>query len=146
MEPLTFEQSLIERGINPPLAAKLAAGLDGPAIERTIAWYDRESEKREITAGVLVAELRRGGRPATQVSLMQREISYGNEIVAWLRRHFPQWNRETGNRTHPGAIACVIGLHHRHGKGSLSVREHGAEIREAVERFDARHGSPGGEG
>lgn len=64
--------------------------------------------------------------------LQEREAQYGRDIVAWLRRVFPEWNRDDGNRTHSAAIAEVIRLHWRYGKHDFTKREHGAAIRAAV--------------
>ena len=74
-------------------------------------------------------------------ALMAAQAAYGNQIRDWLRKHFPQWNTDHGNRTHPAAITAVIRLHHQHGKGKLTVREHGPAIRSAVDGFEKATGS-----
>lgn len=86
---------------------------------------------------------------------LANEAQYGEQIRAWLlvkmpdvcrqdpkvieshRRCFgdPEANRlAASTQPHPAAIAAVIRLHHGHGKGSLTVKGHGAEIRAAVKR------------
>ena len=145
-EQLNAATALIERGVNRELAGIAAFWLEPPAVKRTIAWYDAEQKRRDVGPGVLVAELRKGGAAAADTSLLERQVTYGREIVDWLRKHFPQWNRDDGNRTHTAAIACVTRLHHRHGRGELDPREHGAEIRAAVANFEANYGPGTGGG
>jgi hypothetical protein len=122
-----------ERGIDNP--QELLAFATPERIIATCQWWDA---KRGAGVGVLAKKIREGGmaesKPARAIDEQQE---YGEQVVAWLREHFPQWNREDGNRTHTAAIACVIRLHHKHGKHGLSVREHGPEIRAAVREFDA---------
>jgi hypothetical protein len=135
IETAELSEALTERGVNPELAGALVLRLDADAVRRTIAWYDEQQGR--VGAGVLVAELRAGGKRPPKQSTADEQREYADQVVDWLREHFPQWNRDDGNRTHTAAIACVIRLHHKHGKHGLSVREHGPEIRAAVREFDA---------
>lgn len=129
-------QKLVDRGVNPKLAATLAAQVDHATLNRTIDWYDRQNGR--VGAGVLVAELKNGGKQAAPKTPQERDREYGEQIVEWLRKHFPEWNRDHGNRTHSAAIAAVIRLHHQHGTKHLSAREHGPAIRAAVQSFEER--------
>ena len=61
------------------------------------------------------------------------------KVVEWEGRVFGE---DAGRRLerctspHYAAVAAVIRLHHVHGKGSLTVREHGPAIRQAVKASD----------
>lgn len=62
--------------------------------------------------------------------LLEQQARYAKAICAWLDRCFPDLH------THPAAVAAVIRLHYRYGKGNLTASKHGVEIREAVTRWD----------
>lgn len=96
-------------------------------------WWDG---KRGAGTGVLAQAIRRGGmdEPSEQRDLLA-EQKYADSIVAWLRQHFPQFDRPVYG-PHPAAVAAVIRLHWLHGKGQLTVQEHGPEIRAAVARWE----------
>lgn len=126
-------KELRKRGVTNP---DEFAHLDAETLNRTIRWFD--DQKGRVGAGVLVAELRRGGKRPTG-SLVDEQREYANQITAWLSRHFPDLDRP-GYGPHPGAVAEVIRLHHVHGKRSLTVIQHGSYIRAAVKAFDERWG------
>jgi hypothetical protein len=128
-------EELIDRGVNPTSAREFVAQLDAEAIGRTIGWFDGQSGR--VGAGVLVAELKRGGRPAQRAGLIEEQRQYGQDITDWLRKHFPEFDRPRFG-PHPAAVAAVIQLHHRDGKRALTKRRHGAEIRAAVKRWEDR--------
>lgn len=69
-----------------------------------------------------------------QSDFAEGQIKYGRAICVWLTRCFP----EIG--AHPAAIACVIRLHYRDGRGNLRRSVHGDEIRAAVALFDVNFG------
>lgn len=112
------------------------------AILDTCRWYDAQNGR--VGTGVLVAELRAGGRAGWQPEPRQRDVTaeqraYADEIVAWLREHFPEVDRPVYG-PHPAAVAAVIRLHWVYGKGRLTVREHGPEICAAVDRWEEAWG------
>lgn len=86
-------------------------------------------------------ELRAGGKPGWQpdreLSSVERNRLYADQVCDWLMEHFPDLERDNG-RPHPAAITCVFRLHHRDGKGSLTRARHEREIRAAVREFDKR--------
>ena len=132
--------ALKERAIdNPEQYLKLAAP---DRILATCRWYDEQGGR--VGPGVLVMELRAGGKPATwspqaERSLLDEQRVYGDSIAAWLHEKFPAL---CDPDPHPAAIAAVIRLHFKHGKGRLTVAEHGAEIRAAVADFKRRFEDP----
>lgn len=73
----------------------------------------------------------------TREELLAREAKYGRDISSWLEANFPDLCDPS---PHPGAVAAVIRLHHRVGKGRLTAREHGPEIREFVAVWERRLG------
>lgn len=129
-------KSLIDRGISNP---QQFADLGVEAIEGTCRWFDAQSGR--VGTGVLVHELRAGGKPnwsgpssSSGSELLKEQVRYGDEIQAWLCQHFPECG------PHPAAIAAVVRMHFLYGKGRLTVTEHGAEIRGAVARWEGRWG------
>lgn len=114
------------------------ASLDAAVIRDTVRWFDGQGDR--VTAGVLVLELRKGGRkPQRSVADEQRE--YADSIVSWLNQHFPEFQQRLGN-PHPAAVAAVIRLHYRDGKGNLTVRKHGGEVRAAVKAWRLKWDEP----
>ena len=65
---------------------------------------------------------------------MRAQVTYGDEIQAWLNEKFPEFG------AHPAAISAVVRLHFLVGRGRLTVAEHGGQIREAVSRWERRWG------
>lgn len=126
-------QALSDRGVSNPAEF---ASLDAQTVERTLAWFDQQGDR--VGVGVLVRELRNGGRKApARRDLLGREAQYGRDVCAWIRKHFPDLcNTDWG--PHPAAIVAVIRLHHLHGKGSLRPGTHGSQIRAAVEDWEHR--------
>lgn len=145
MDNTDLAQALVARGVNPALAMSLLSEHGTLAVGRTIAWYDAQNGR--VGPGVLVAELRAGGNPdggRDDRSLLERDRAYGEQIAEWLNHHFPDLRQPSG-QPHPAAVAAVIGLHHSHGKGRLTVSEHGPEIRAAVRAWRKRFDSPAGD-
>lgn len=130
-----LSQALVERGVNPALADALLCDLDPAAVAGTLRWFDDQDGR--VGAGVLVAELRAGGKPDYGTTLLQRQGDYGEEISDWLNEHFPNLRDESG-RPHPGAIAAVIRLDYRDGKDRRSASRWGPEIRASVKAFEHR--------
>lgn len=120
------------RGIHNP---EQFSHLDADAITRTVAWYDQQNGR--VGTGVLVAELRAGGKTAAKRKDAGR--SYETLIRSWLNEHFPEYKQPSGN-PHPGAITALIRLHHQHGKTGVTKAEHGAEIRDSVRAFNEKWG------
>ena len=138
-------QGLADRGVTKP---EQFAALGVTAIAQTILWFDQEQTKRSVGTGVLVTELRNGGRRQTArraSDLLDSEAEYGQKIVDWLEAKMPDVCRPAYG-PHPAAVAAVVRLHWRKGKGSLTVGSSGAEIRAAVQRFDERFGLDGDDG
>lgn len=126
-------EDLRSRGIrNPGQFASLGAD----AIRDTLRWFDAQNGR--IGLGVLVNELRAGGKPGWKpqrqsVSVTeQRDI--GEQIQAWLKVQLPEL------ADHPAAIAAVVRLRFLHGKGNVTRSKHGELIRAAAENFDRRYG------
>jgi hypothetical protein len=67
---------------------------------------------------------------------MDDQLLYGQQICDWLSRHFPEFDRPHCG-PHPAAVACVIALHWRDGKGALTKQAHGPEIRAAVRAWES---------
>lgn len=127
-------RQLRDRGVTNP---DEFAHLDDAVIVDTTQWFDDESRRRQIGVGVLVAELRKGGRrPQQRRDLIAESAEYGRSMHAWVRQHMP--DLVVDGYAHPAAIAALIRLHKRHGKGSVTVREHGLWIREFVSDWKAR--------
>ena len=108
------------------------ATLNDATILDTIRWFDLQEGR--VGAGVLVAELRNGGRQPTRRNTTAEQQAYADAIVASLRRHFPEFDRPVDG-PHPAAIAAVIRLHWLYGK-DVAVLEHGGTIRAAVTTWD----------
>lgn len=130
------KQAMMDRGIvNPDELLQFAT----PArILAACRWFDGQ---RSAGPGVLAKTIRSGGvddsAARRRQSGLEEQKQYGLAVVAWLRRHFPEFN-QGDDGTHPAAIVEVIHLHSRHGRGSLTVGEHGEAIRAAVARSDER--------
>jgi len=106
-------------------------------IRDTIRWFDAQGGR--VTAGVLVIELRSGGKPGWRpaVSAGQSATEYAASVASWLSTHFPDLTEPTGN-PHPAAVVEVIHLHYELGKGRLLPREHASRIRAAVRAFNRK--------
>lgn len=128
-------ENLKARGVQASLPSLLQAA-SAQAIARTIDWWDGLSG---AGPGVLVDAIRKGGvieQPEPKSMLEQQRI-YGQQIAAWLTQNFPELDRPHWG-PHPAAVAAVIRLHHQHGKGRLTKREHGPEIRAAVKAWQKK--------
>lgn len=125
---------LRERGVTHPDEFR---SLGADVIRDTVRWFDAQGGR--VTAGVLVVELRRGGKPGWRpvVSSGQSAREYAAQITAWLNEHFPDLQEPSGN-PHPAAVVTVIHLHAELGKGRLLPREHAARIRAAVRTFNEK--------
>lgn len=125
---------LRDRGVNNPDEFR---SLGADAMKDTVRWFDAQNGR--VTAGVLVVELRRGGKPGWRpvVSAGQSAAEYAEQIVVWLNQHFPDLRQPSGN-PHPAAAVEVIHLHHELGKGRLLPREHASRIRAAVRAFNEK--------
>lgn len=75
-----------------------------------------------------------------QADLLRRQEEYGNEVDAWLSRHFPELTDPLSGRPHLAAFSAVVRLHGRYGKGRLTRREHGEQIRAAVDWWEREYG------
>lgn len=133
-------RALQARGVGEHVFGDFRA-LDPAVILDTCRWYDEQ--KGRVTTGVLVEELRAGGRtPSKRRSVADGRREYDEQVVAWLREHFPDLDRPVWG-PHPAALAAVFRLHRTCGKGALTVREHGPVIRAAVKAFDLKWAAPG---
>ncbi|GAC1603198.1 MAG: hypothetical protein NVS3B21_31650 [Acidimicrobiales bacterium] len=129
-------QALRERGI---LNHDQFAAIGAEAILGACRWFD--AQKGRVGQGVLVMELKAGGKPGWQPkpsSVVDQQREYGNRICDWLSESFPdlcdaKWG------PHPASIAAVIRLHYAEGKGSLRKGEHGPVIRKAVRDFNKQY-------
>jgi hypothetical protein len=142
------------RGIGEP---EQFVSLGADAIIGACHWFD--DQRGRVGLGVLVNELRAGGKPGYDArrSSLERQREYGQSIADWLAQKFPDLCRLdervvvacrecfgdvdadalARDRTpHPAAQAAVARLHQRYGKGQLTVKEHGPEIRAAVRASD----------
>ena len=127
---------LIARGVRAANAQSLIADHAAPRIEQAIAYFDAESQ---VGPGVLVAAIREGRSPAPRpLDSIERNRRYARQVCDWLNTHFPDLCQPSGH-PHPAAAPAVFRLHHRYGKGRLTVREHGPQIRAAVKAFDQRY-------
>lgn len=131
---------LVNRGVDEPHARKLVAEHSASRIEQAVAYFD--SLAVGAGPGLLVLAIRQGRQPAPKRSRLADQAAYCDQIVAWLRRHFPELC-DDHRSPHPAAAVAVIHLHYRFGKGRITKREHGSEIRAAVRRWDARWNEAG---
>lgn len=147
------ERALIERGVD--RANEYAAQSDPITILGWAHWWDKQ---KNVTPGLLVSKIQSGQRPpADKKSSLDEERQYGNDVVGWLRDRFPDACKvnpeivklerelypgpisdalEGYSDPHYAAVAAVLKLHHRKGRGGLTVREDGPEIRAAVRAAD----------
>lgn len=123
--------ALRERGVTNP---QQFASLDAKTISETIQWFD--SQNGRVSAGVLVHELRNGGRRAKRQSILAQEKEYATGIVKFLRARYPDL---CDPNPHPAAVATVTRLHFLRGK-DLPAVEYDTPIFEAVKRWDERFG------
>jgi hypothetical protein len=142
------------RGIGEP---EQFVSLGADAIIGACHWFD--DQRGRVGLGVLVNELRAGGKPGYDArrSTLEREREYGQSIVDWLGEKFPDLCKvpervvagcrecfgdvdadalARGRTPNPAAQAAVARLHQRYGKGQLTVKEHGSEIRAAARAFN----------
>lgn len=146
-------RALEERGVD--RAGEYVDKSDPITVLGWCKWWDGQ---KNVGPGLLVARITSGAKPPTeQKSSLSEERTYGEQIHDWLRKWFPDLCRvnpeivelerkvhgdEFADRMaaysdpHYSAVAAVTRLHQRFGKGSLTVGEHGAEIRAAVEAED----------
>lgn len=125
---------LRERGVNNPDEFR---SLGAAVLRDTVRWFDAQNGR--VTAGVLVIELRAGGKPGWRptVTAGQSAREYADQLASWLNEHFPDLKQASGN-PHPAAVVEVIHLHHELGKGRLLPREHAGRIRRAVREFNTK--------
>ena len=129
--------NLRARGVTAPVAQALAADHDA---ERIQAWTDYAARHQGMGAGALIEGLRSGElppAPAKPKSMLAEQAEYGRSIQAWLSKNFPEYDRPRWG-PHPAAVAEVIRLHWRHGKGTLTREEHGPAIHAAVAKWEAQ--------
>jgi hypothetical protein len=113
-----------------PLAEQLVAEHDA---ERIQAWIEYADTQSGMGAGAIVQGIRSGDMPpAKPKSMLAAQAEYGRSIQAWLTRCFPELG------PHPAAVAEVIRLHWRHGKGRLTKEEHGPAIQAAVVAWEKK--------
>ncbi|MDE2103217.1 MAG: hypothetical protein KGL39_38580 [Patescibacteria group bacterium] len=126
-------QALRDRGVSNP---DEFASLDAAVLHDELRRFDSDPA---VGAGALVHRLRQAERTSrTRAAVVQREAVYARSIVAWLDENFPEFSRPIG--PHPAAVAAVIRLDYRDGKGHRSKRAWGREIRAAVADFERRFG------
>lgn len=125
---------LRDRGVNNPDEFR---SLGANTVKDTVRWFDAQNGR--VTAGVLVVELRGGGKPGWRPAARagQSATEYAAGIAAWLNEHFPDLTERSGN-PHPAAVVQVIHLHHELGKGRVLPREHATRIRAAVRAFNEK--------
>jgi hypothetical protein len=128
-------EGLCARGVFASLAEQLMAE---HSAERIQAWIEYADTQSGMGAGALVQGIRSGDMPpAKPKSMLAAQAEYGQSIQAWLAKNFPEYDRPQWE-PHPAAVAEVIRLHWRHGKGTLTREEHGPAIRAAVEAWGER--------
>lgn len=126
-------EKLCSRGVVPANAQALLAEFPAERIERALAYFDALPDGGP---GLLVRAVRDGRAPArSRRSLVAEQAEYERSLVAWLQAAVPDL---CSPLPHPGAVVAVIRLHHRDGKGSLTKRRHGGEIREFVKYWEQR--------
>ncbi len=107
-----------------------------------LAGYITELQARGVSAAETIAAIRSSNTPfppaAGEIATahkgrtaLDEQREYGEQIRDWLTEHFPDLCDEHWG-PHPAAVAEVIRLHYRDGKGALTERRHGREIRQAV--------------
>jgi len=114
-------------------------------------WWDQQ---RGVGIELLASRIFTGkSAPKAPGVGLDGQKAYGERVRRWLLEKLPdvcrddprvvEWEgRLYGDgaivssvpEPHPAAVAAVLRLHWRHGKGALTVREHGPEIRSAVKR------------
>jgi hypothetical protein len=127
-------EGLAARGVTNP---EQFASMPVEDISAVTQWFDKQKAHRPVGPGVLVAELRNGGRAALArraATQTADQEAYAAAVDAWLRPKFPDLINSRG-RVHCAAALAVYRLHSIHGKGTLTVAEHGCTIRAAVERW-----------
>lgn len=129
--PASQLQALRDRGVENP--AEFVA-LDAAVIDSTVRWFD--SQRGRVGVGVLVRELRNGGRrpPRLATDTLEREAEYGRRVAAFCEANF-----ECG--AHPAAVAAVIRAQFIHGK-SVEASVCRPFVAAAVERWDRVFGEP----
>ena len=128
-------QALRDRGVTDPAAH---AHLGADVLAETVKWFD--AQQGRVGAGVLVQELRSGGRRAEVrrvASLTEREAEYARQVVGAIRREFPEL---CDPNPHPAAVTAVIRLHHVEGRVKLDNALHTSLINAAVKAWDERFG------
>ena len=126
-------ESLCARGVFASLAEQLMAE---HSAERIAAWIEYADTQSGMGVGALVSGIRSGNLPpARPKSMLARQDEYLLGILRWLAKNFPEYDRPRWG-PHPAAVAEVIRLHWRHGKGSLTKEQHGPAIHAAVEAWE----------
>lgn len=142
--------ALRDRGVAEHALAEFETA-DPRTVMETCIWFDEQ--RGRIGVGAFLLELRGRLSQRRRLSTLDAEKEYGNQIRAWLLAKLPdvckpddrlvEWERRlygedaarglaAASEPHPAAVGAVIRLHHRYGKGQLTVREHGPMIRAAV--------------
>src|SRR5215472_602226 len=119
---LVSVRALCDCGVAANVAHRLAADHPPELID---AWTDYAASQQGMGPGALIQGIRSGGlppQPTRQRTVLEEQAEYGRSIQAWLARCFPELDRP-GWGPHPAAIAEVIRLHWRHGKGRLTKEE-----------------------
>lgn len=128
-------QELAGRGLDEPYARQLIERFPQERIQKALAYWDALPD---AGPGLLVKAIREGRAPAEKKrDLLGEQRKYGDDIRDWLTQNMPEFNRPNEG-PHPAAVAAVIRLHHQHGKGRITRREHGSWIRQFVKDWKKR--------
>lgn len=129
----TWIEELVGRGVEEANAQTLVASHDPGRVWGAIGWFDSQ-RAGSVGPGLLVRAVQEGRVASPRRSMLDEQQEYGESICDWLNERFPGLRQASG-RPHPAAIAAVIRLHFRDGKGSLTRQRHGVEIRAAVDAW-----------
>jgi hypothetical protein len=136
--PLTTTTTIVTRddgaralSLRGVASRNIGAILSENPLALILAWCDYATTQDGMGPGAVVEGIRSRQMPPTRpVSMLAAQAEYGRSIQAWLTKCFPELG------PHPAAVAEVIRLHWRHGKGRLTRDEHGPAIRAAVAAWE----------
>lgn len=126
-------QHLRQRGVTAP--EHILQHATPQTILETCRWYDTQTN---AGVGLLVWQIKHGG--AKPPPPRHPDNQYSESVWAWLRTNLPDLVDEDGT-PHYRAFIAVTRLHQLHGKGSITVKEHGDQIRRYVAQEDNQKGA-----